>query len=128
MWSNWLAISWHCQSNGSYKSVSAKLSCSSFKLLYRIASDIVGKKLAVAQVMGADITVDSSKEDLQETGRVYYASTCYIVIILVMKETDGDGIGCIVDASGVPNAVNNCFSMLRYKSIMLYVINGICIN
>ena len=31
-----------------------------------------------------------------------------------MKETDGDGIGCIIDASGVPSAVNSCFSMLRY--------------
>lgn len=34
-----------------------------------------------------------------------------------MKATDGDGIGCIIDASGVPSAVNNCFSMLRYVPI-----------
>ena len=36
--------------------------------MYRIASDIVPKKLEVAQVMGADITVDSSKENLKEIG------------------------------------------------------------
>jgi len=33
--------------------------------------------------------------------------------VVVMRETNGDGIGCIVDASGVLYAVNNCFTMLR---------------
>jgi len=37
-----------------------------------------------------------------------------------MRETDDDGIGCIVDASGAPSAVNNCFTMLRYSSVTVY--------
>ena len=31
-----------------------------------------------------------------------------------MNETNGDGVGRIVDASGVSSIVNNCFTMLRY--------------
>ena len=62
--------------------------------------------------MGADITVDSSKENLEEIGTVQFSRTLANVAT-VMKETDGDGVGCIVDASGVPSVVNNCFTMLR---------------
>lgn len=33
-----------------------------------------------------------------------------------MAETNGDGVGRIVDASGASSVVNNCFTMLRYKT------------
>ena len=62
--------------------------------------------------MGADVTVDSSKENLEEIGTVWF-NHARTNVVTVMRETDGDGIGCIVDASGVPSAVNNCFTMLR---------------
>lgn len=34
----------------------------------------------------------------------------------VMNETNGDGVGRIVDASGVSSVVNNCFTMLRQST------------
>ena len=34
---------------------------------------------------------------------------------IVMKETDDyDGLGCTVDARGVPSAINTWFTMLQY--------------
>jgi len=35
------------------------------------------------------------------------------ILVVVMRETNGDGVGRIVDASGAASVVNNCFSMLR---------------
>ncbi|XP_065912484.1 L-threonine 3-dehydrogenase-like [Dysidea avara] len=76
-----------------------------------IASDVVASKLETAQIMGADVVIDSTKENLQDT---------------VMKETNCDGIGCIVDASGAPSAVNNCFTMLRKggKVVLIGLLKG----
>lgn len=31
----------------------------------------------------------------------------------VMQETDGDGVGCLFEATGVPPAVNGCFELIR---------------
>ena len=41
------------------------------------------------------------------------------VYCVVMKETNGDGVGRIVDASGVASVVNSCFTMLRYQLLTL---------
>ena len=37
-------------------------------LFYSIASDVVASKLETAQIMGADVVIDSTKENLQDTG------------------------------------------------------------
>lgn len=38
-----------------------------------------------------------------------------------MSETNGDGIGRVVDASGVSSVVNNCFTMLRCTCVNVIV-------
>jgi len=63
-----------------------------------IASDASPYRLEIARKMGADVTVNVRKDDLRE---------------VVLEETDGDGTGCIVEASGAPQSVNGCFSYLR---------------
>ena len=37
-------------------------------------------------------------------------------ILLVMEETDGNGVGRLMEATGAPPMVNNCFSLLRYTN------------
>lgn len=62
-----------------------------------IAADIVPRKLELAKQMGADIVCDARK--LQE---------------VVMKETKGDGIGCVVECSGAKPLVNGgIYTILR---------------
>ena len=48
----------------------------------------------------------------------------------MMNETNGDGVGRIVDASGVPSVVNNCFTMLRYidRCVWLLVTSTVCLE
>lgn len=53
------------------------------------ASDIAIPKLAIAKEMGADVVIDARR--LQET---------------IMKETNGDGVGCVVECSGAKPLVN----------------------
>jgi len=62
-----------------------------------IAADIVPLKLDLARKMGADLAVDSRK--LHE---------------VVMRETKGDGIGCVIECSGAKPLVNGgIYSILR---------------
>ncbi|XP_065912483.1 L-threonine 3-dehydrogenase-like isoform X2 [Dysidea avara] len=63
-----------------------------------IVTDIIKSKLETAKLMGATVTINGTQENLKE---------------VVMRETNGDGVGRIVDASGAASIVNNCFSMLR---------------
>jgi len=39
----------------------------------------------------------------------------------VLKETDGDGVGCVIEASGALMMVNNCFSWLRKGGTIVMV-------
>jgi len=39
----------------------------------------------------------------------------------LLKETNGDGVGCIIEASGSPVMVNNCFSWLRKGGTVVMV-------
>ena len=43
--------------------------------------------------------------------------------VLVLKETGGDGVGRLVEASGVAAMLNSCFALLRL--VLLTV--GICV-
>ncbi|XP_023330135.1 uncharacterized protein LOC111702613 [Eurytemora carolleeae] len=63
-----------------------------------LVADINQTRLDLAVNMGADITIDSLRENLHAR---------------VMELTDGVGISRLVEATGAPSIVNNCFSLLR---------------
>lgn len=64
-----------------------------------IAVDIVDYRLQKAKEMGADVTLNvATKEALYDS---------------IMKETDGNGVGRLIECSGAPIIVNNCFGLLR---------------
>ncbi|XP_003382382.1 PREDICTED: uncharacterized protein LOC100635091 [Amphimedon queenslandica] len=63
-----------------------------------IACDIVDAKLKVASQVGADVTVNCKTQNLKE---------------IIMQETSNNGIGRLLDATGVVPMINNCFSLLR---------------
>ena len=80
-----------------------------------IVTDIIKSKLETAKVMGADVVIDGTMQNLKEVGKQQriIMLLCMYNVYIVMKETNGDGVGRIVDASGVASVVNNCFTMLR---------------
>ena len=43
------------------------------------------------------------------------------VSVAVLRETDGDGVGRILEASGNADLLNNCFKLLRYDVYFLYL-------
>lgn len=61
-------------------------------------ADINPGRLELAKKMGADVVIDTSKENLKER---------------VSELTDGAGVSRLVEATGAPPVVNNCFSLLR---------------
>eukprot|EP00112_Aurelia_sp_Birch-Aquarium-sp1_P006742 Seg1738.10 transcript_id=Seg1738.10/GoldUCD/mRNA.D3Y31 product="L-threonine 3-dehydrogenase" protein_id=Seg1738.10/GoldUCD/D3Y31 len=63
-----------------------------------IATDVFDQKLEKAKIMGADVVVNGMKENLSD---------------VVMKETNRDGVGRILEASGAQPLVNNSFQLLR---------------
>jgi len=63
-----------------------------------IIADINSSRLELARSMGDFITIDSSKEKLQDR---------------VMELTENRGVPRLVEASGAPPMVNKCFSLLR---------------
>jgi len=63
-----------------------------------IITDINAGRLQLALKMGDFVTIDSSKDDLKAK---------------IMELTDGNGVARLVEASGAPPMVNNCFSLLR---------------
>ena len=42
-------------------------------------------------------------------------------LLLVFRETSGDGIGCLLECSGAAPLVNNCFSLLRSVDIVMCI-------
>ncbi|XP_065191971.1 L-threonine 3-dehydrogenase-like [Sycon ciliatum] len=71
-----------------------------------IVTDIVDDKLELARTFGATVLVNGLKENLKEA---------------VMRETGGDGVGRLVEASGVAPMLNNCFTLLRKGGTVLAV-------
>jgi threonine dehydrogenase-like Zn-dependent dehydrogenase len=63
-----------------------------------IATDVIDAKLEMAKKMGADILINSENSDLRTA---------------VLSETNNDGAGRIVEATGFSPLVNSSFSMLR---------------
>lgn len=63
-----------------------------------IASDVSDYRLGMAKQMGADITVNPSKENVIDT---------------IMDVSEGEGIDVLLEMSGAPSAINEGFSSLK---------------
>ena len=65
-----------------------------------ISVDVDDNRLKLAQDMGADYTINSAKENLQER---------------VMELTDGEGASLVMEATGVEAALEACFTVTAYR-------------
>ena len=63
-----------------------------------IASDVNAKRLALAQRMGAHLTIDATRDD---------------VVRAVLAETGGEGADVVCEMSGVPAALHQAFAAVR---------------
>jgi len=63
-----------------------------------IASDVNPKRLALAEKMGAHITINAAKDDVVKT---------------VVGETGGEGADVVCEMSGVPSALHQAFAAVR---------------
>ena len=63
-----------------------------------IASDVNAKRLALAQRMGAQVTIDAARDD---------------VVRAVLAETGGEGADVVCEMSGVPAALHQAFAAVR---------------
>jgi threonine 3-dehydrogenase len=63
-----------------------------------IASDVNPKRLALAEKMGAHVTINAAKDDVVKT---------------VIAETGGEGADVVCEMSGVPSALHQAFAAVR---------------
>jgi threonine 3-dehydrogenase len=63
-----------------------------------IASDVNPKRLALAEKMGAHVTINAAKDD---------------VVKIVIAETGGEGADVVCEMSGVPSALHQAFAAVR---------------
>ena len=63
-----------------------------------IASDVNAKRLALAKRMGANVTIDATRDD---------------VVRAVLAETGGEGADVVCEMSGVPSALHQAFAAVR---------------
>ena len=63
-----------------------------------IASDVNAKRLALATRMGANVTIDATRDD---------------VVRAVLAETGGEGADVVCEMSGVPSALHQAFAAVR---------------
>ena len=63
-----------------------------------IASDVNPKRLALAERMGAHVTINAAKDDVVKT---------------VIAETGGEGADVVCEMSGVPSALHQAFAAVR---------------
>ena len=63
-----------------------------------IASDVNPKRLALAEKMGAHVTINAAKDDVVKT---------------VLGETDNEGADVVCEMSGVPSALHQAFGAVR---------------
>jgi len=90
-----------------------------FKAAKIIGLDIVDVRLNVAKVMGADTIINSTtylneKVANNDVGLAQLKKH-------ILEETNGDGVGCIIEASGSPIMVNSCSSWIRKGGRMVLV-------
>ena len=83
-----------------------------------IVTDVIDGKLEMAKKMGADVVINSKNNDLRTAGISLdwgeVNSSVRLKFIAVLSETNNDGAGRIVEATGFSPLVNSSFSMLRY--------------
>jgi threonine 3-dehydrogenase len=63
-----------------------------------IASDVNPKRLALAEMMGAHVTINAARDDVVKT---------------VLAETGGEGADVVCEMSGVPSALHQAFAAVR---------------
>lgn len=63
-----------------------------------IASDVNPKRLALAERMGAQVTIDARTDDVVQT---------------VLEATAGEGVDVVCEMSGVPSALHQAFAAVR---------------
>ena len=63
-----------------------------------IASDVNPKRLALAEKMGAHVTIDAKKEDVPKA---------------VLAATGGEGVDVVCEMSGIPSALHQAFATVR---------------
>ena len=63
-----------------------------------LASDVNPKRLALAEKMGAHVTINAAKDDVVKT---------------VIAETGGEGADVVCEMSGVPSALHQAFAAVR---------------
>lgn len=71
-----------------------------------IVCDIIDAKLEAAKQVGADVVINTKTQNLRE---------------IVMKETDGNGVGRLLDATGFAPLINTCFTLLRKGGAVVLV-------
>lgn len=125
MWSNWIVWYWYCKGNGSNKSVSCghfsfmlykqtSLQCCSteWQLTLWIAAQ---KQLKRWELMLPSTAARRISRKEVDRSTVLLALCCNYTCTVhsVMEETGGNGVGRLMEATGAPPMVNNCFSLLR---------------
>lgn len=80
--------------------------CKYFGARKIIATDIVDERLQLAKGLGADVLINGLTENLHDR---------------VLMETDGDGVGRLLEASGAQPLVNQSFKMLRKGGVVVLV-------
>ena len=86
--------------------LTAVSACKTFGAKLVIACDLVDDRLEMAKKMGADVTVNSGREDLRGT---------------VLKLTDGIGVDAAIDITGAGAAINAGLKCVRAAGRMVCV-------
>ena len=63
------------------------------------------------------MVINCKQQNLKDEGNLHQLAS-YIMLCIVMRETNGDGIGRLVEATGATAMVNNCFSLLRLAAVL----------
>ena len=98
----------------------------SIYLFLSIVCDIIDAKLEAAKQVGADVVINTKTQNLREIGKTHKLHVIFISLYVlclllslvsppfsVMKETDGNGVGRLLDATGFAPLINTCFTLLR---------------
>ncbi len=66
---------------------------------------------------GANVVINCKKENLKERGTIKLKQKTLSLILMlfctVLQETDNNGVGRLLEATGSAVMVNQCFSLLR---------------
>ena len=76
--------------------------CKAYKASKIICIDVIDWKLEIAKKMGADVVVNATKFKSFEERMEF-----------MMKETNGSGVGIIIECSGHAGTISNMFKYLR---------------